>query len=61
MATERLAHYADVIDDTPFILSGSLEQIIDKIERLRRDLLISHFVVRDAEGFAPVVAALAGK
>jgi hypothetical protein len=50
-----------VIDDTPFILLGSLEQIIDKIERLRRDLLISHFVVRDAEGFAPVVAALAGK
>ena len=48
------------MDETPFILSGTLEQIIDKIERVREDLLISHFVVRDADGFAPVVDALAG-
>lgn len=61
LATERLAQYADLMDETPFMLSGTLEQIIDKIERLREDLLISHFVVRDAEGFAPVVAALAGR
>ncbi len=61
LANERLTQYADVIDDTPFMLSGSLEQVIDKIERLRQQLGISHFVVRDPEGFAPVVAALAGK
>ncbi|MFT4597470.1 MAG: putative F420-dependent oxidoreductase [Paracrocinitomix sp.] len=60
LATERLAQYTDVMDETPFILSGTLEQIIDKIERVREDLLISHFVVRDADGFAPVVDALAG-
>ena len=59
-ASDRIAPYVDVFDDTPFMLSGSLEQIIDKIERLREDLLISHFVVRDAEAFAPVVEALAG-
>lgn len=61
LATERLQQYADVMDETPFMLSGTLEQVVDKIERLREELLISHFVVRDAEGFAPVVAALAGK
>jgi probable F420-dependent oxidoreductase len=61
MATERLQQYAEVVDDTPFMLSGSLEQVVDKIERLRERLSISHFVVRDVEGFAPVVAALAGK
>jgi len=42
-------------------LLGSLEQIVDKLERLRQDVGISHVVVRDAEGFAPVVAALAGR
>ena len=40
---------------------GSLEQVIDKIERLREQLGISHYVVRDPEGFAPVVEALAGR
>jgi alkanesulfonate monooxygenase SsuD/methylene tetrahydromethanopterin reductase-like flavin-dependent oxidoreductase (luciferase family) len=61
LASERISQYKDVMDDTPFMLSGSLEQIIDKIERLRESLGISHFVVRDHKGFAPVVAALAGK
>lgn len=50
-----------IIDETPFILAGSVEQVIDKVERLRAELGISHYVVRDAEGFAPVVAALAGR
>ena len=49
---------ASVVDETPFILSGSLEQVVDKIERMRATLGISHYVVRDPEGFAPVVAAL---
>ena len=60
VASDRMAPYLDVLEDTPFALSGSLEQVVDKVERLREELLISHFVVRDAEGFAPVVAALAG-
>ena len=38
-----------------------VEQIVDKLERLRADLGISHYVIRDAEQFAPVVAALAGR
>ena len=55
---ERTGLEPDVIDETPFILSGSVEQIVDKIERLRQMLGITHYVVRDAAGFAPVVAAL---
>jgi len=51
---------ADALAKTPFVLTGSTEQVIDKIERLRDDLGISHYVVRDPEGFAPIVQALAG-
>ena len=51
----------EVLEETPFVLIGSVEQVADKLERLREDLGISHVVVRDAEGFAPVVAALAGR
>jgi alkanesulfonate monooxygenase SsuD/methylene tetrahydromethanopterin reductase-like flavin-dependent oxidoreductase (luciferase family) len=50
----------ELIDQTPFLLIGSVEHIVDKLERLRGDVGISHVVVRDAEGFAPVVDALAG-
>ena len=56
--TDRLARYRDIIDETPFMLIGSTEQIIDKLERIRSQLGISHFVIRDHAGFAPVVAAL---
>ncbi len=51
----------ELVHETPFILAGSTEQIIDKLERLRADLGISHIVVRDIEGFAPIVAALSGR
>jgi probable F420-dependent oxidoreductase len=50
-----------LIADTPFLLLGSVEAVVDKLERLRRDIGISHVVVRDAEAFAPVVDALAGR
>ncbi|MEM8709157.1 MAG: TIGR03621 family F420-dependent LLM class oxidoreductase [Actinomycetota bacterium] len=46
------------LDDCPFALIGSVEQVVDKLERLRERLGITHYVVRDAEQFAPVVAAL---
>jgi probable F420-dependent oxidoreductase len=49
------------IDATPFVLAGSVEQIIDELETRRERLGISHVVVRDAEGFAPVVDALRGR
>lgn len=57
---ERFEVDESVIRDTPFVLVGSVEQIIDKIERLREQLGITHYIVRDAEAFAPIVDALAG-
>ncbi|MEO7372134.1 MAG: TIGR03621 family F420-dependent LLM class oxidoreductase [Ilumatobacteraceae bacterium] len=60
-AAERFDTSREVIDETPFALIGTVEQVIDKIHRLRDDVGISHYVIRDAEGFAPVVAALAGR
>lgn len=58
---ERFHVTRQVIEETPFALIGSVEQIVDKLERLRSDVGISHVVVREAEDFAPVVAALAGR
>ncbi len=51
----------ELVERTPFVLLGTVEQIVDKLERLRDDIGVSHVVVRDAEGFAPVVEALAGR
>ena len=58
---ERFGSTPELIAETPFMFYGSVEQVVDKIERLREDVGISHYVVRDAEQFAPVVAALAGR
>lgn len=60
-AGERFGISSESIDGTPFVLIGSVQQVVDKLERLRADVGISHFVVRDPEGFAPVVAALTGR
>jgi alkanesulfonate monooxygenase SsuD/methylene tetrahydromethanopterin reductase-like flavin-dependent oxidoreductase (luciferase family) len=57
----RFGQPADVVEHTPFALFGSLEQVIDKVERLREHVGITHYVVRGPEGFAPVVAALRGR
>lgn len=58
---ERFELDEATVADTPFALSGSVEQIVDKLERVRERTGISHYVVRDPEGFAPVVDALAGR
>jgi probable F420-dependent oxidoreductase len=58
---ERFGSTPELVAETPFMFYGSVEQVIDKIERLREDVGITHYVVRDAEQFAPVAAALAGK
>ena len=58
---DRFELEPNVVEESPFILSGSLQQLIDKIERLRERVGITHYVVRDPEGFAPVVDALAGR
>lgn len=52
---------ADAIRETPFALFGSVEQMVDRLERLRERLGISHYVIRDPENFAPVVDALSGR
>ncbi len=59
-ATTRLGVDRDFIAASPFLLLGSVEQVIDELESRRARLGISHVVVRDLEGFHPVVAALAG-
>jgi probable F420-dependent oxidoreductase len=56
----RLGTDVDVVEHTPFALIGSLDRIVDKLQTLRDGLGINHFVVRDPDGFAPVVEALAG-
>lgn len=58
---ERFDSERTLVEETPFVLAGTVEQVVDKLERLRADVGISHYVVRDAEGFAPVVDALAGR
>ena len=58
---ERFELDATVVADTPFALSGSVDQIVDKLERLRERTGISHYVVREPETFAPIVDALAGR
>jgi probable F420-dependent oxidoreductase len=58
---ERFGATPELLGATPFVLIGSLEQVIDKLGRLRDELGVSNVVVRDAEQFAPVVAALAGR
>ena len=55
---ERFKLPEEVVEQTPFALFGSLEQVVDKIERLREQVGITHFVIRDPDGFAPVVDAL---
>ena len=48
----------DVIAETPFVLIGSVGEIVDKVLRLRGRLGITHYVVRDPDAFAPVADAL---
>ncbi len=58
---QRVALDAEVVAASPFVLIGSVEQVVDELERLRAELGISHVVVREPERFAPVVAALSGR
>jgi probable F420-dependent oxidoreductase len=60
-AAERFNVTRQVIEQTPFALIGSVEQVVDKLERIRDDVGISHYVIRDAEAFSPVAAILAGR
>jgi probable F420-dependent oxidoreductase len=57
----RFSVDVEMVRETPFVLQGSVAEVVDKLERLREVLGISHYVVRDPEVFAPVVEALSGK
>jgi alkanesulfonate monooxygenase SsuD/methylene tetrahydromethanopterin reductase-like flavin-dependent oxidoreductase (luciferase family) len=59
-AVERFEMDRALLESTPFVLIGSVEQVVDKLERLREQIGVSHVTIRDVDGFAPVVAALAG-
>jgi probable F420-dependent oxidoreductase len=50
-----------VLAESPFVLVGSVERLVDKLERIRERTGISHYVVRDPDAFAPVRDALAGR
>lgn len=58
--SERTGLVPEAVAATPFMLVGSLDEVVDKLRRQRDELGISHIVIRDAEAFAPVVAALSG-
>jgi len=58
---ERMQLPGDVIDETPYLLVGSKEQTVDKLERLREQFGISHYTIREYETFAPIVEALSGR
>lgn len=60
-AAERFGVGREVVGSTPFLLFGSVAQVVEKLHAIRETVGISHVVVRDAEGFAPVVDALAGR
>ena len=58
---DRFGLAADTLAESPFVLTGPVEQIVDQLERTREELGISHIVVRDPDGFAPVVDRLRGR
>jgi probable F420-dependent oxidoreductase len=47
--------------DNPFVLAGTVEQIVDQLERIRERTGVSHYTIRGAARFAPIIAALAGR
>ncbi len=51
----------ELVVSTPFVLAGSVDHVVDKLQRLRADIGVSHVVVRDAANFAPVAEALSGR
>jgi probable F420-dependent oxidoreductase len=58
---DRMGVGVELVADTPFVLIGTTDEVVDRLERMRDEVGVSHVVVRDAAGFAPVVAALSGR
>lgn len=57
-ASRRLGLPPETVETTPFLMFGSVAKVVERLERLREELGISHIVVREAGAFAPVVDAL---
>ncbi|MXV89744.1 MAG: TIGR03621 family F420-dependent LLM class oxidoreductase [Acidimicrobiia bacterium] len=55
---ERTGLGPQEVQDSPFVFAGGVEEVAAKVRRIRAELGISHFVVTDAEAFAPVVELL---
>ncbi len=53
---------AEQMLSNPYLLIGTVEQVVEALQRLREQVGISYLTIlsRDMEGFAPVVARLAG-
>lgn len=66
-AVSRLAQARDLdpvdLDRSAYVLAGSVQSIVDHLERLREVAGISYVTIpsEDAEAFAPVVSELAGR
>ena len=67
-AAEELTHRwkqlsADEILASPYVLIGTVDQIVEDLEARRERWGISYYVVREPslDAFAPVVARLAGR
>jgi probable F420-dependent oxidoreductase len=48
-----------LLDETPFVLVGSVAQVVEKLHRLHEQLGLTHVVIRSPRELAPVVDALA--
>ncbi len=57
-ASRRLGLSREIVESTPFLLFGSVTQVVERLQWLREEFGICHVVVREAVEFAPVVAAL---
>ena len=61
--SRRAGTTAEQVLANPYLLIGSVEQVIEQLQRLRERYGISYFVVGDEsmEALAPVVARLGGR
>ncbi len=57
---ERFGFTSQDLQESPFVLLGTVDDIVEKLLGLRELLGISYVTVREADAFAPVLARLAG-
>ena len=57
---KRFGFTTQDLQESPFVLLGTVDDIVEKLLGLRELLGVSYVTVREAEAFAPVLARLAG-